>query len=110
LDEDPEDDETLEAFEFLFGLDPGIATSVLAISAAGAAPLTSCRGGPGHYEQHPLVGFWAERETWERIRAAAIQAEIQCGASGYNSLMVWVETPEEIQKMREFAKILMASL
>ncbi len=45
----------------LSGLDPGIASSVVALSALGCVPFTSCNGGEfggTHPEKMPLVGFF----------------------------------------------------
>lgn len=49
-------------YQGFFGLDPGVASSVAALSAFGCVPFTSCNGGEfggRHYETMPLVAFFA---------------------------------------------------
>ena len=37
------------------GIDPGMISIVMALSAVGACPITSCVGGEGHLESHPVM-------------------------------------------------------
>lgn len=61
------DDQNFDAYDLLgrsiySRLDPGVASTVLALSASGAAPITSCNGGifgDCHQELFPLVCFFA---------------------------------------------------
>lgn len=60
-------------------LDPGIASSVLALSAAGAAPVYSCNGGifgDKHHEAFPLVCFYASEDAGPRIARLASEAGV----------------------------------
>jgi hypothetical protein len=52
-------------------LDPGVASTVAALAAMGAVPISCCRGGTGHYEEYPLVVFWGAAEHREPIEKAA---------------------------------------
>jgi len=47
--------------EGLWGLDPGVASAVIALSALGAIPVASCNGGVlggDHQEEYPLAAFY----------------------------------------------------
>lgn len=60
-------------------LDPGLASTVLALSAAGAAPVFSCNGGifgDEHFEKFPLVGFYASEEVGRKIEILACSAGV----------------------------------
>lgn len=63
------EDELYESDEGLLGLDLGVASTVVALSAAGCVPFSSCNGaafGGAHKEAYPLIAFFA------RPRAAAL--------------------------------------
>jgi|GEM_PF-2969690 len=47
----------------LFGLDLGVASSVLALLAAGCITISSCNGSSGHTENYPVVIF-RSRPNW----------------------------------------------
>lgn len=100
-------DEALFEFEdnevYVLDLDPGVATAVAAIAASGGVPVSSCNGGPGHYESHPLVFFWCPGDLLPRIEAAAAQAGVQLtGTSG--GILVYHESG--VGPMMDFAKAL----
>lgn len=60
FDPSDDDDDGLAVSEFsevAFGLDPGVASSVLALCAAGCTTYSSCNGWPGHDEHYALVAF-----------------------------------------------------
>lgn len=46
------------------GLDVGVASAVLALSAAKCASVTSCNGGAGHLEAYPLVAFFTRKQEF----------------------------------------------
>lgn len=100
-------DEAMFEFEdnevYMLDLDPGVATTVAAIAASGGVPVSSCNGGPGHYETHPLVFFWCPEVLLPRFQKAADQTGVNLtGTSG--GILVWHEN--SIEPMREFAKAL----
>jgi len=85
-------------------LEAGIASTVIALSVIGCGPVTSCAGGEGHYESHPLVVFWADEPRLELVEKAAEGLVEVCGAS-QPGLMVYTEV--DISLMAIFAKRLM---
>lgn len=77
---DVESDEALDRFEdneaWATSIDPGLIGTVLALSVVGCCPITSCVGGDGHMEDHPLVMFWCPEEAWEVVRDSAIETGV----------------------------------
>jgi len=107
---DPEADEAWEQFcdndVYRLDLDPGVASTVAALAAIGACPVTSCAGGSGHFEQHPLVLFWGEQEHLDKVLAAAKEVEgIEVEGVGEPGILVY--THGDVSLMREFAQVLM---
>lgn len=65
--------------ECFFGLDPGVASSVVALSAFGCIPFTSCNAGAfggNHPETIPLVGFFARPEHIPQLLEAARECQV----------------------------------
>ena len=64
----------------LSGFDVGTAGTIFALSAAGAAPISSCNGGllgePGHSSQVPHILFSVELSHLELILSAADEAKV----------------------------------
>jgi hypothetical protein len=83
-------------------LDPGVASTVAALAAVGAVPVTACRGGEGHYEKYPLVAFWSGPEHKEAIEAAATQV----GADLEAVLDCLVVSSSEVGTLMDFAEAL----
>ncbi len=54
------------------GLDPGIATAVEILMAAGIETFESCQGGSGHSYAEPTVRFHGERPEGFKALAAAM--------------------------------------
>jgi len=90
---------------YMLDLDPGVASTVIALAAIGACPVTCCNGAPGHFEQHPLVFFWGEAEHVAKVEAAAAKVEgvEVVGQSG--GILAYTEL--DVNLMREFALVLM---
>lgn len=86
------------------GLDHFVGSAVVALLLAGAVPFSSCGGGPGHFETHPLVAFWCDRASAGPILRAAESAGVcVSGASGdLRGLVVWTE--RDVLVLRNFAK------
>lgn len=80
LMEELENEEDIDADIFtLMGLDPGVASVVIALSAAGCAPFTSCNGGAfggRHHEYYPLVVFFSRPALAPLLLACAEEADV----------------------------------
>jgi hypothetical protein len=71
--------QALDPIEELCGLDVGIASAVLAISALGAIPVSSCNGGcfaSPHQARHPYVAFYLRKDRAVRVLDLAEAADI----------------------------------
>ena len=81
-----------DRFERLHFLDLGVASSVLALSAARCAPVSSCSGAVGHSEAHPLVAFFTRKQRVPNLLAVA--ADVECGLqnSRGGSVVVYAES------------------
>lgn len=83
-------------------LDLGVGAAVLALSAAGCAPISSCSGGPGHHEPHPLVAFHCRKGRVRNLLKAAELAD--CGlVNGVGNLILYAE---HVNSLLCFAEIL----
>ena len=108
VEECEDDDSVMEATEYLKGLDLGVASSVLALSAAQCVTFSSCNGGAlgdFHHERHPLVSFFPKRK-WipvllECARKSGTGLENQDGGA----LQLYAD---DLRKMVVFAKELLA--
>lgn len=92
----------------LMGLDVGIASTVIALSAAGCIPVSSCNGGVfgrRHHERHPLVVFCAREPHLSVLNLAATEADIGLINSGDGFLLAY---SGNIERMRDFARSLAA--
>lgn len=97
-------DEPPEAAETMFGLDAGVASSVVALSAARCVPVSSCNGGAFgglHHEAHPLVAFFTRPEAVPLLLdcARAAGAGLVCQDSGNLCLYA-----DDVRAMPLFAK------
>jgi hypothetical protein len=84
-------------------IDPGVATTVAALSIIGACPVTSCSGQPGHYEKHPLVLVWCTESQFALMEKAAESAGVNLTGVGEPGILVWSDCLED---MVDFAKCL----
>jgi hypothetical protein len=106
LEADEAYDQYIDEMQALWGCDPGVATTVVALSVAGAVPFSSCASYPGtHYKHHPLVACWAPRDLESAILEAARQAGVEVSAAASPGILVW--HPSNFEPMREFANLLM---
>ncbi len=94
-----------EEWEDLYSLDLGVASTVLALSAARCIPITSCNGGPGHLEGHPLTAFYCRPGRVPDLLEAT--AEAGCGLTNTwgGMLMVYANS---VRDMVSFARALIA--
>lgn len=108
VEECEDDDSVVEAAGYLMGLDLGVASSVLALSAAQCVTFSSCNGGAlgdFHHEQYPLVTFFSRRK-WipvllECTKKSGVGLENQNGGA----LQLYAD---DLRKMVAFAKELLA--
>lgn len=93
-------DEIHEQGEGLYGLDIGIASTAIALSAAGGIPFASCNGGAFggvHREDYPIVAFYARKPTLAILAECAEQAEVGLRNGGLGELMVYGRTIASLQ-------------
>jgi hypothetical protein len=107
--EDPEgelsdiEEEYDESEVELYGLDIGVASTVVALSAARCVPFASCNGaafGGRHHEVYPLVAFYAKPATANLLVAIATEANIGIENGGHGCLVVF---SDDIRKFPRFA-------
>lgn len=94
--------------DHLFGLDLGVASSVVCLSAARCVPFTSCNGGSfggGHFEVYPLVAFFARPQVLDLIIGAAREADIGLHNGTGGSIVAYAD---DIRNMRRFAASVMS--
>lgn len=90
--DDYEDERFAEGEDLLFGLDIGVASTVLSLSAARCIPFSSCNGAAffGHHkERHPLVAFFARREALPLLSQAANESNAGLSSNEYGELIVY---------------------
>jgi hypothetical protein len=68
------------AEDFDSPLDPGIASAVIALDAAGVETFESCQGGPGHAYPEPTVRFHGNQAEGLRALAVAMNAGLRVSA------------------------------
>lgn len=78
-------DEIYESCSELGGFDVGTGSAIYALSAAGAAPISSCNGGllgeTSHSSQVPHILFSVDKERLAPIIAAAEAADVGCSTT-----------------------------
>ncbi len=87
----------------IYGLDIGVASAVVALSAARCIPFSSCNGGAfggSHHESHPVVAFFAQPEITPLLLECAEEAGSGLSMSEFGSLIVYAD---DIRNMRAFA-------
>ncbi len=87
----------------LMGLDVGVASTVVALSAARCTPVSSCNGGVfgrRHHESYPLVLFCARPVQVPLLLAAAVRADVGLINADSGFLLVYTG---DIAKMTAFA-------
>lgn len=96
------EDEFVDGEEDIWGLDLGVASAVVAISAAKCVPFSSCNGGAfggEHHEVYPLVAFYAPVQAVGLLIASAEEADI--GLEGNDHLVAYAN---DVRRMRAFAE------
>lgn len=90
----------------IYGLDIGVASAVVALSAARCVPFSSCNGGAfggSHHESHPVVAFFAQPETTPLLLECAEEANSGLSMGKFGNLVVYAD---DIRNMRAFAHAL----
>jgi hypothetical protein len=109
--DDPEEEQeriTEEMYEHdvgLFGLDMGVASAAIALSAAGCITCTCCNAGAfgdGHAENYPVVAFFAKPRHVELLLKCAEEA----GVGLENHEGTAIVFANDIRRMRLFATAL----
>ena len=78
----------------LYGLDIGVASTVLALSAARCVPFSSCNGsvfGGKHHEVYPVVAFYAKPETASLLLSVATEVDLGIENNGHGSLVMFTD-------------------
>ena len=110
--EDPEteleliDDELYEDDIGLYGLDIGVASAVVGLSAAGCVPCCSCNGGAFggfHKEDYPLIAFFAPTQMTDLLLECAGTAGLGLENSEHGTLLAYAN---DIEKIRAFGQLL----
>jgi hypothetical protein len=100
------EDEILEGERYLYGLDLGVASTVVALSAARCIPFSSCNAatfGGHHQEKYPLVAFYARAQMIDLLIASAEEAEIGLQDNGY-----LVAYADDLRKLGQFSRSLIS--
>lgn len=108
LPPDHNEDEHSDLYEPLMGLEPGVASTVVALSVIGACPVTSCSGQEGHYEKYPLVYVWLSAEQIALVEQAAGETGVDVRGIDTPGVLISVPTSGDLQRMRDFAVRLVA--
>lgn len=113
-DPESESDRILEELadtpDDLHSLDIGVASCVVALSAAGCVPFTSCNAGAFggiHGAPYPLVGFFAQKNAIDPIRSSCQRASIGLAVGDIGNLAAYAS---DIRRMRRFADVLIHEL
>lgn len=99
-------DELCEDFGCLHGLDIGVAATVVALSAAGCIPISSCNGGAFgdfHHESHPLVALYVRPESFSTLLQGALDAGAGFSNGDSGEAIIYATS---IAIMMKFAKLL----
>jgi len=102
------DEELYEDPEGLYGLDLGVASSVVALSAARCLPFSSCNAGAfggSHHERYPLVAFYAREQSLGLLLECAVTSGIGLVVEETGEVVAYAA---DIRHMRAFANILVS--
>ena len=108
-DEESLDREMRESGNLLYGLDIGVASTVIALSAADCLPFSSCNGGAlggSHHEEHPLVAFYARPAALPILNECAERAGVGLDHGDEGYLLVYGNS---LATMRLFAEEILHS-
>ena len=106
---EPIDDELFHSPENLYGLDLGVASTVVCPSALSCIPLTSCNAGiygGTHQEDYPLVACFANHPSVEKLLAAAGESSLGLKTGPDGSLVLYAD---DIRAFTIFAERLISA-
>jgi hypothetical protein len=108
--EDPEDEWRIieddlfeESDHHLYGLDLGVAATVVALSAARCVPFASCNAGAfggRHHERYPLVAFFSRPQMLDLLLASATAADAGLEVGDHGALIAYAN---DVRVMRRLA-------
>lgn len=102
------EDELYEDPDGIYGLDIGVASTVVALSAARCLPFASCNGGAygggRHHEWHPLVAFFGRPQMAALLLECAEQSGVGICSRPAGDVLVYAA---DVRDMRSFADALM---
>ena len=98
------EDELYEDPEGMYGLDIGVASAVISLSAARCLPFSSCNAGAfggNHHEWHPVVAFFSRPEAITLLLDCAKEANTGLNQGDIGNLVVYAD---DIRNIRAFAR------
>jgi hypothetical protein len=101
------DADLFQCGENLYGLDIGVASTVVCLSAAGCVPFSSCNGGAlggEHHEDHPLIAAFVRKKPAKGLIALAAQTGIGLKNGPSGCLILYAS---HIRDFRTFAEKLL---
>jgi hypothetical protein len=102
------EEELYEEIDGLYGLDLGVASSVVALSAVRCIPFASCNAGAfggDHHECYPLVAFYAHAESIDLLLECAVISGIGLVIEETGELVAYAA---DIRQMKAFANTLIS--
>jgi hypothetical protein len=103
------ENEVLDFQMQFFGLDLGVVSAVLALSAMGCVPIASCNGGAfgeaPHHESYPLVAFYATPSECKAVLEIAESSALGIENGDAGELVLFAD---EIEKLVQFARSALA--
>ena len=100
------EEEVAESERYLHGLDLGVASTVVALSAAKCIPFSSCNAGVfggQHQEKYPLIAFYARAQMVDLLLTSAEESEI--GLRGDEYVIAY---SDDIRKFGRFFRSLVS--
>jgi hypothetical protein len=97
------EEESYESEVDLYGLDIGVASTVVALSAARCVPFSSCNAGAfggTHHENHPVIAFYAKPKTADLLLVIATEVNVGIENGAYGCVVVF---SNDIRKFPRFA-------
>lgn len=88
----------------LYGLDIGVASTVIALSAARCVPFSSCNGGAfggSHNEMHPVVAFYARPATADLLLQVAHEIDIGLESCAQGWLVLFSDDVRKFPRLAE---------